>query len=64
MSLGTDPRGGLDKISAACAAHMTDNDNSILSKIFDSFTTGAKGSDGLPNGDRWIEKYHAELASE
>lgn len=55
---------GLDKISAASAAHGGDDDNKRIREIFDTYTTGAKGSNGLPNGERWIEKWNAELAAE
>ena len=48
---------GLDKISAASAAHGGDDDNKRIREIFDTYTTGAKGSNGLPNGERWIEKW-------
>ena len=55
---------GLDKISAASAAHGGDDDNKRIREIFDGYTTGAKGSNGLPNGERWVEKWNAELAAE
>ena len=63
MALGDDPRGGLDKISAASAAHNSDDDNRRLKALFDEYTTGAKGSNGLPNGERMVEKWNAQLAS-
>ena len=59
MALGDDPRGGLDKISAASAAHNSDDDNRRLKALFDEYTTGAKGSNGLPNGERMVEKWNA-----
>jgi hypothetical protein len=58
-----DPRGGLDQISAALAAHNSESDNSRLKEILESYTTGAKGPDGTPNRERWLEKWNAQLAA-
>ena len=63
MGLGGDARGGLDKISAALAAHNTKSDNNRLKSILESYTTGAKGPDGTPNRERWLEKWNAQLAA-
>jgi hypothetical protein len=63
MGLPGDPRGGLDKISAALAAHNSESDNRKLKEILESYTTGAKGPDGTPNRERWLEKWNAQLAA-
>lgn len=64
MALDNDPMGGIDKISAAVAQHMGQGDNIDLKRIFENYMTGAKGADGTPNGERWLEESHARLASE
>jgi len=64
MTLGNDPMGGIDKISAANAMHNSDADNKQLAELFEHYSTGAKGANGLPNGERWIEKWQASLAAE
>ena len=65
MQLGNDPHGGLDKIAAGCAAHMTEADNDELRRIIGNYMTGAKNLvNDMPNGDKWLEKYHASLAAE
>ena len=64
MALGNDPDGGINTIAASAAMHQTDDDRRWLEGVFDRYSTGAKGTDGTPNGDRWLEKYHASLACE
>jgi hypothetical protein len=63
MVLPGDPRGGLDKISAALASHNSESDNDRLMSIVQSYTTGALGPDGTPNREKWLEKWNAQLAA-
>ena len=63
MVLPGDPRGGLDKISAALASHNSESDNDRLMSIVQSYTTGAMGPDGTPNREKWLEKWNAQLAA-
>jgi len=63
MALGDDPKGGIDLISAASARHGTDEDNKTIKRIFMGYSTGAKNDEGLPNGEKIIEKWNAQLAA-
>ena len=64
MRLGNDPRGGIDNIAASQVNHRKTQDDTKIRETFDSFSTGAKGSDGTPNGERHVEKWNAKRASE
>lgn len=64
MSLGSDPRGGIDKISACQVKHHTEADNKKIKEIYLDYQTGAKGPDGTPNGEKILEKWNAQLAFE
>jgi hypothetical protein len=59
MTLDGDPRGGIDNIYAASVKHNTPDDDKYLKDIFEEFTTGAKGENGMPNGQRVLSKWNA-----
>jgi hypothetical protein len=61
--LGTDPKGGIDKIALAALKHYSRADDAELKKIVGNYMTGAKDENGIPNGEQWLEEYHATLAS-
>ena len=56
MQLGTDSRGGIDAISGTSIAHNKPEDNKELSELMEQFSTGGKGPDGMPNGERILTK--------
>jgi len=64
MTLDGDPRGGIDNIYAASIKHSTPDDDQFMKDVFETFFTGAKGSDGVPNGEKILTKWNAQLASE
>lgn len=65
MALGDDPKGGIDKISAGSYAHNKDDDNKDLKTLFESYSSAAKGDDGLPDAeDRIVTQWQARLAAE
>jgi hypothetical protein len=64
MTLNGDPRGGIDNIYAASIRHSTPDDDRFMSEVFETYYTGAKGPDGVPNGNRILTKWNAQLASE
>jgi len=59
MTLNGDPRGGIDNIYAASIRHSSLEDDHFMSDVFETFYTGAKGSDGVPNGNRILTKWNA-----
>lgn len=64
MTLEGDPRGGIDNIYAASIKHSTPDDDQYLKDVFEQYTTGAKGPEGIPNGNRILTKWNAQLAGE
>jgi hypothetical protein len=59
MTLDGDPRGGIDNIYAASIKHSSPDDEHYLKEMFETYTTGAKGPDGTPNGERILTKWNA-----
>jgi len=59
MTLEGDPRGGIDNIYAASIKHSTPDDDKYLKDIFETYTTGAKSTEGTPNGERILTKWNA-----
>lgn len=64
MKIGDDPKGGIDRISAAQISHNSEQDNEHLRKIFRKYATTVRESDGAPSGEKKLEKWGAMLASE
>jgi len=64
MTVGDDPRGGIDKIATASLKHNKDEDTKFIKTTVETFTTGNKGPSGLPNGERILERAQAQLAAE
>jgi len=65
MALGDDPRGGIDKISAASIKHSNPEDDRYLEKLFDGYSSAGKTPEGLPSSeDRVLNKWNTQLASE
>jgi hypothetical protein len=63
MQLGDDPKGGIDKIAFASLKKYSRADDAEIKKIVGEYMTGAKDSNGIPNGDQWLQEYHATLAA-
>lgn len=64
MALGDDPRGGIDKIAAASAEHMSPHDVQVMREIILKYATNAKDYDGFPTNDKLIENYNGRIAAE
>lgn len=64
MTVGDDPRGGIDKIAVASLKHNKDEDTKFIKTTVETFTTGGHGPNGLPNGERILERAQAQLAAE
>lgn len=65
MALGSDPSGGIDKISASSYAHNTDEDNKELKQLFEGYSSADKGEEGVPDSEnRVIKKWQGQLAAE
>ena len=64
MSLGQDPKGGIDSIAASNTKHNQFADDKYIKQIFDGYTTGDKDQNGAPNGGRILTKWNAQLAAE
>jgi hypothetical protein len=64
MAIGDDPRGGIDKIALASLKHNKDEDTKFIKTTVDTFLTGNKGPNGLPNGEKILERAQAQLAAE
>lgn len=63
MQLGDDPKGGIDKIAAASLKKYSRADDAEIKKIVGEYMTGAKDENGIPNGEQWLQEYHATLAA-
>lgn len=57
FQLPGDPSGGINTISVASIKHSKDEDNKYLKDLLDGYSTGAKGPDGMPNGERILNKW-------
>lgn len=64
FELPGDPTGGIGTISAASIRHSKDEDKQYLKNLLDGYSTGGKGPDGMPDGERVLDKYQMRLASE
>ena len=65
FKIGNDKSGGINAIYAQSMAHNKDEDNRDLKRIFENYSSAAKGYDGLPKQDeRVIDKWNAQLASD
>jgi len=64
MAIGDDPRGGIDKIAVASLKHIKDEDTKFIKEVVEGYLTGGKGPNGLPNGDKILERAQAQLAAE
>lgn len=59
-----DSTGGISTIYAASIRHSKDEDTQYLKNLLEGYSTGGKGPDGMPNGERILNKYQMQLASE
>lgn len=64
MAIGDDPRGGIDKIATASLKHNKDEDTKFIKTTVETFLTGGKAPNGLPNGVKILERPQAQLAAE
>lgn len=58
MQLGDDPKGGIEKIAIAATEKYSRGDDAEIKKIVFEYETGAKDENGIPNGEKWLQKYH------
>ena len=64
FGLPDDPSGGLNKVYAASIAHNMPEDNQDIRELLERYSSGAKGRNGLPNGERELTRWNAQLAAE
>jgi len=64
FQLPDDPTGGISTIYASSIRHTKDEDNQYLKNLLEGYSTGGKGPDGMPNGERVLNKWQMQLASE
>lgn len=63
MQLNGDPSGGINTIALASLKRDQPEDNKEISELAYDYMTGAKDSTGIPNGQLWLQEYHANLAA-
>lgn len=64
FSAGGDETGGISKIFAASVTHTQPEDDQYLRRLLDHYSVGGKGEDGMPNGERVLNKYGMKLAAD
>ena len=58
MTIGTDLSGGIDKIAANSFSHNKESDNIELRNLVEGYLIGGFGADGMPNGNKILEKWN------
>ena len=64
MTAAGDETGGISRIFAAAVAHHEPEDEQYLKRLLDHYSVGGKGEDGMPNGERVLNKYGMQLAAD